>query len=42
MKTIFKVAFMFSLAAVASIGLTACDDDKASGVSNQFVIGNDG
>lgn len=42
MKKTFKVAFVLSLAVLASVGLTACDDDNASGVSNQFVIGNDG
>jgi hypothetical protein len=37
-----KALFVLSLAVAASFGLTACDDDKSSGVSNQFVIGNDG
>lgn len=42
MKIISNVGLMLMLAAMAAVGLTACDDENASGISNQFVIGNDG
>lgn len=42
MTKIIRSTFVLAIAALACAGLTACDDDTVSGVTNTFVVGNDG